>query len=190
MASRLGDDLADSRRVGAERVRRACAASAASASSGATTATTLPSLATYSGSMPSRSHAPTTAGAIGSNVSSSTTPRSVSRASSLHTVPTPPRVGSRIQRVDGAASSSASTSSPSGGRVGADVGVEHEVAAGQHHRHAVIGHGARQQHDVARPDLLGAERAIRRDDADAGRRDVQPVGRALAHHLRVAGDDA
>ena len=33
--------------------------------------------------------------------------------------------------------------------VGPDVGVERQVAAGQHHRHAVVGDGARHEHDVA-----------------------------------------
>ena len=33
--------------------------------------------------------------------------------------------------------------------VGADVGLEREVAPGQHHGHAVVGDGARHEHDVA-----------------------------------------
>ena len=52
---------------------------------------------------------PATAGSIGRADSSSTTARPVSWASSLQTVPTPPRVGSRSQRVDGAAENRAST---------------------------------------------------------------------------------
>ena len=51
------------------------AATAASVSSGDTIATNLPSFATYNGSMPSRSHAPTTAGRIGSDASSRITAR-------------------------------------------------------------------------------------------------------------------
>ena len=35
--------------------------------------------------------------------------------------------------------------------VGADVGLEREVAACEHHRHAVIGERARHEHAVARP---------------------------------------
>ena len=45
------------------------------------------------------------------------------------------------------------------GGVGADVGLEGQVAAGQHHRHAVVADRARAQHDVARLHLLGAEPA-------------------------------
>ena len=74
-----------------------------------TMATNLPSFATYSGSMPSSSHAAATGGRTGSDDSSSTTVRSLSRASSLQTVPTPPRVASRNHRVAGTASSRHST---------------------------------------------------------------------------------
>ncbi len=59
--------------------------------------------------MPNISQAPLTTGRTGSDSSSSTTPSSVAWASSLQTVPTPPRVGSRSHRVAGAAASSAST---------------------------------------------------------------------------------
>src|SRR5579875_551538 len=64
--------------------------------------------------MPSRSHAPPTSGRTGRASSSSTTASPASRASSLQTVATPPRVGSRSQRVPGAACSRASTSPPRG----------------------------------------------------------------------------
>ena len=98
----------------------------------------------------------------GSAVSSSTTARPASRASSLQTVPTP--AAGRVAQPAGAGR---------GGeqrldepvhrrRVGADVGLEGEVAAGEHHRHAVVADRARHEHPVARLDQLGAERAIRR----------------------------
>ena len=64
-ALRLGGDLADDGRRGAERVARASPPARRRPRRAATTATTLPSLATYSGSMPRRSHAPSTAGATG-----------------------------------------------------------------------------------------------------------------------------
>ena len=60
---------------------------------------------------------------------------------------------------------------------------------GEHHRHAVVGDGARHQHDVARLHLVGSEVAPGRDDADAGGGDVEPVGGAPLDHLGVAGDD-
>ena len=95
------------------------------------------------GRCPSSSHAAATAGRTGSAASSSTTVRSASRASSLQTVPTPPRVASRSQRVEGAAASRRSTRSWQRGGVGDDVGLEGQVAAGQHDRHPVIADGAR-----------------------------------------------
>ena len=139
--------------------------------------------------MPRRSHAPTTAASIGSAASSSTIARRVSWASSLQIVATPPRVGSRIHRVDGAARSTSSTSPASGAvsdRMSASQG---QIAPSQHHRHAVIGERARDEHDVARLDEIGAEVTVRRKDADPRGRDVQAVGRTLADHLGVAGDD-
>ena len=73
--------------------------------------------------------------------------------------------------------------------VGADVRLEREVAARQHHRHAVVGDGARHQHDVARLHELGAQRPTLGEHADAGGRDVEAVGGAPVHHLRVARHD-
>ena len=46
--------------------------------------------------------------------------------------------------------------------VRADVGLEGQVAAGQHHRHAVVADRARAQHDVARLHPLGPEPAALR----------------------------
>src|SRR3954452_2606559 len=69
--------------------------------SGATIATNTPSLATYSGSMPSSSHAPATAGATGMCFSLTSIATFAARASSLSTEATPPRVASRITRTPG-----------------------------------------------------------------------------------------
>ena len=191
MPGGLGGDLADARRVGAERVGAQGARARRRPRSGATTATTLPSLATYSGSMPSRSHAPFTAG--------SDRQRRPRRGRRPGRCRGPARCRRcRRRRGSGRAasgstaprSSSASTSSPSGRGVGADVGLEREVAAGQHHRHAVVGDGARDEHDVARL-ARGSAPSVPSggDDADAGGGDVHAVGRAAADHLGVAGDD-
>ena len=155
----------------------------------ARSATNLPSLATYSGSMPSSSHAPATAGRMGRRSSSSTTVRFVSRASSLHTVPTPPRVASRNHRVRGAAPSSTSTSSVQWCGVGGDVGFEREITAREHHRDPVVGRRARDDHDVAGLDGDRREHTPPGHEPDTGRRDVHAVGRASVDDLRVAGDD-
>ena len=45
--------------------------------------------------------------------------------------------------------------------VALDVGLERELAAGDHHRHAVVGERAGEEHAVARPHVLAA-RARRR----------------------------
>ena len=60
--------------------------------------------------MPSNSQAPFTMGRTGSRCLFEQNPEAAGLASSLHTVPTPPRVASRSQRVDGAAAISSSTS--------------------------------------------------------------------------------
>ena len=90
----LGRDLADARRVAARAGVRASPRSAASASSGATTATTLPSLATYQRIDPEEvARAVHRRERPGGRPRRGRRPGSVSRASSLQTVPTPPRVG-------------------------------------------------------------------------------------------------
>src|SRR5581483_5150355 len=73
--------------------------------------------------------------------------------------------------------------------VRAYVGLQRQVASLQHHGHAVVADGARHQHAVARLDVRRAEVPVRRDDADTGGGDVEPVGRAPVDHLGVAGDD-
>ena len=84
--------------------------------------------------------------------SSSTTARPVSRASSLHD-----RADAAAGRVAQPARRRArrragrSTRLAERRGVGADVGLEGEVAAGEHHRHAVVGDRARHEHDVAGP---------------------------------------
>ena len=134
-----------------------------------------------------RRHSPSAR--TGSRSSSSSTPRPQAWASSLHTVPTPPRVASRIHRVDGAAAISNSTNGLTERGVGGDVGLDGQVAAREHDRHAVIAHRPRQQHLVPGAHRRGRQRAARGDDTGPGGGDEQPVGRALGHHLGVAGDD-
>ncbi len=85
------------------------AASAASASHAGTTATIFPSLATWSGSYPSMSHAALTSGRTGTDVSSTSIMTPLASANSFKVLASPPRVGSRKQRVPGAAASTAAT---------------------------------------------------------------------------------
>ncbi len=139
--------------------------------------------------MPRRSHAPVTAGSTGSALSSIATPRPESWASSLQTVPTPPRVGSRSHRVAGRGGEQVGDEPAERRCVGTDVGLEGEVAAGEHHRHAVIGDGSRHEHDVTGSHPLGTELASDRDDTDAGGRDEEAVGGSATDHLRVPRDD-
>ncbi len=75
------------------------------------------------------------------------------------------------------------------GGVGGDVGLDGQIAPGEHHRHAVIAHRPRQQHLVSGAHRQRRQRAARGDDAGPGGGDEQAVGRALGHHLGVAGDD-
>ena len=71
-----------------------------------------------------------------------------------------------------------------------DVRLEGKVATGQHHRHAVVGDRAGDEHPVARPHLFRSEHTSCWDQPDPCRRDVQPVGGARSDDLRVAGHDA
>ena len=64
-----------------------------------------------------------------------------------------------------------------------------ELAAGDHHRHAVVAERARDEHAVAGLDLRRPELDARRHEADAGRGHVEAVGLAALDHLRVAGRD-
>ena len=121
------------------------------------------------GSMPSRSHAPATAGRIGRAASSSTTARPQSWASSLHTVPTPPRVGSRSQRVGRCRGEQGLDELGERRCVGADVALDGEVTSGQHDGHPVIGDGARDEDAIAAPDEVGTEVPVSRHDADRRR---------------------
>ena len=74
--------------------------------------------------------------------------------------------------------------------VGDDVvGLDGEVAAGEHHGHPVVTQGPGEHQPVSGPDQVGAQLTAGRDHADPGRGDVQPVGRSLRDHLRVTGDD-
>ncbi len=94
-------------------------------------------------------------------------------ASSLHTVPTPPRVGSRSQRVSGAAASSASTRPLTGA-----VSERMSASRARSPRASITAMPwspmVPDTSTVARPHQLGPEHASRRDQADAGRRDEEP----------------
>ncbi len=71
--------------------------------------------------------------------------------------------------------------------VGAEVALEPEVVAPRHDRHAVVAHRAGDDEPVA-----GAEPRVGHHpvgEGDAGGVEDDPVDLALAHHLRVAGDD-
>ena len=93
------------------------AASAAPAYSSPTTARNWPSFAMCSGSSPSSSQAPRTVSRTGIRSSNTSTPAPESRASSFSDVATPPRVGSRIQRIPGPAAFTSASTSGSTGRV-------------------------------------------------------------------------
>jgi hypothetical protein len=53
----------------------------------------------------------------------------------------------------------------------------------------VIGNCAGDENTIAALDEISSQPAAGRDDADAGRRHIQPVGCASADDLRVTGDD-
>ena len=116
-------------------------------------------------------------------------PGRVSWASSLQTVPTPPRVGSRSQRRFGAAAKQQLDELVERCGIRGDVGFQREVAAGEHHRHPVIGDAPRHDDPVTRGHRDRCQRAPRRHDAHAGGRHVEAVGGAAVHDLGVAGDD-
>ena len=102
----------------------------------ATTATSRPSQATYSGSMPSSSRRPARPRAAPGR-RPRRPPRRPRRASatSLRMVATPPRVASRSSRTPSAPASSRSADQPvQRGGVGDDVGLDVQLAAGQHDR--------------------------------------------------------
>ena len=75
------------------------------------------------------------------------------------------------------------------GRVGADVRLDVQLAAGQHDGDAVIADRAGHDDGVARLRPRHAEVHVPLDEADARGVDVAAVGLALLDHLGVAGDD-
>ena len=87
-------------------------------------------------------------GRTGSADSSSTTVSLASRANSLQTVPTPPRVASRSQRVDGRRRQQALHQPVEWGGVRRDVSLHGQVAPGEHDRRAVVADGPRAEHHV------------------------------------------
>src|SRR5579863_87913 len=95
-------------RLSLPRGSRRIAARISSAAWGATIASSLPSLATYSGSRPSNSHAPLTSSRTGMHVSSIWMLTLDCAAISFSALDTPPRVGSRRQRIASVAQDAAS----------------------------------------------------------------------------------
>ena len=120
-------------------------------------------------------------GCTGTSASRTTIATPEARASSLSTEATPPRVASRMQRSAGpAASSSASTAGHSERVSDSIVGVELELAAGQHDRRAVLADRARDEDPVARPQRVGRRAGARVDvgRARSCRRTSRRRGRA------------
>ena len=91
--------------------------------------------------------------------------------------------------MDGAASNSSLHQFVQRRGVRCDVRVDGQIAAGQHHRHAVFADGSGQHDLVAGLDELTCQPSALRDHAHTGGGDVDAVGGALAHDLGVTGDD-
>ena len=68
-------------------------------------------------------------------------------------------------------------------------GVQLELVAREHDRHAVLADAARQQDAIARAQRRRRQRRARIAPPDPGRAHVHPVGVSALHDLRVAGDD-
>ena len=113
--------------------------------------------------MPSRSHAPATAGSIGqgglvqhdgeAGVVGELVAHGPDAATGRVAQPARRRCGGE-QRFDELGHRRS---------VGLDVGLEREVASRQHHRHPVIGDGAGDEDPVASLDEVGAEAAALRE---------------------------
>ena len=70
--------------------------------------------------------------------------------------------------------------------VGNNRGVERQVLALAHDGHAMVAHGARDQHHIARSGAAAAEFQTLGQDADGGGGDEDAVALAAFHHLGVA----
>ena len=90
------------------------------------------------------------------------------------------RPSGREQRVDGR---------PQRARVGLDVGVEVELAPGEHDRGTVLADRAGDDDPVAGAQACRREHGARVDLSDPGRAQVHRVGVAALDDLRVAGND-
>jgi len=73
--------------------------------------------------------------------------------------------------------------------VALDVRLEPEVAARDHHRHAVVAERAREEHTIPRLHPIGADVDAGSQGPDARGVHVQAVGVAALDHLGVAGRD-
>ena len=130
-------------------------------------------------------------GRPGSRLARRRSPTPEARASSLSTEATPPRVASRIARSDGPGGVEQRVDRrPERAGVGVDVGLELELAAGEHDRGAVLADRAARR-APGRPAAASRSRAVRARiaPADAAGADVHAVGVPALDDLRVAGDD-
>ena len=168
------------------------AATTAPPTRGATTATSLPSLATYSGSSPSNSHAPRTRIVNRDGAFLDLDAHApIARRSRSACWPAPPRVGSRMQRIASApaAANMASTSVWSGAESLATSLSSSSPSRSDRMAMPWSPMAAAQNHRIARPRLARGKMHAVAHQADARGIDVDAVARAALHHFRVAGDD-
>ena len=94
-----------------------------------------------------------------------------------------------MKRSSGPRATSAAASSWTGGGVALDRGLELQVAARDHDRHAVVGERAGEEYAVAGAHSMRPEIDAVGHRPDPGGRDVEAVGLAALDDLRVAGDN-
>ena len=179
----------DDGRVAAERVRAHGRRAPRRRASGRTPITALPSLATTSGSMPSRSAAPRTSARTGTGDSSSRMP---TFAFCGHLVQRARQAAARrvLHRDDAVAAGRERGPDQAVDRrdVRAQIALERQRVARGHDRHAVV--ADRAGDDDARRRGSGRSRAPTRSQKRHARRvEDEAVDLAAAHHLGVAGDD-
>ena len=157
--------------------------------SGATDATSIPSLATYIGSMPRISRRPARPGRRARRPRARSSPRPT--RAPARSAPTPLRPGWRraCSAAPGRRPRAARPRRPQRARVRLDLGVELELAARQHDRHAVVADRPGHQDAVARPQPGGERRARGSTEPSPVVQMYMPVGMAALDDLGVAGDD-
>ena len=118
------------------------------------------------------------------------TPKSQSRASSFSEVATPPRVGSRIQRMPGRRDPARASTSGSTDRVSEQSSAfEIEFAAREQNGDAMIADGPAEQHLVAGTNRCGETVRPGIEPADSRSGDVHAVGFAVLDNFCIAADD-